>query len=91
MIFCTSFCGKEGVPGKVASGFVDELGTERGLRAAMDDGTDMVTDVDGGLEVRGGRRREPDGGEENGGKPSADTKGRDGGNPRVPISACIFQ
>ena len=81
-IFCMSFCGKEGVPGKVASGLVIKLDA---AGVMVVDGTvvrAVVSAVGDGLEMIGGRRRDS---EENEGKPSADTSGGGGGNPRVPV------
>ena len=84
MILCTSFCGRPGVPGKLASGFetmpgaVGSLGVmvmlpEEAVRVG-------VSVVSGRLEVMEGRRRGPVGGDENAGKPSADSRGGGGGN-----------
>ena len=84
-IFCMSFCGKAGVPGKVASGLVIKLDA---AEVMVVDGTvvrAVVSAVGDGLEMIGGRRREPAGSEENEGKPSADTSGGGGGNPSVPV------
>ena len=79
-IFCMSFCGKEGVPGKVARGLVIKLGA---AGVMVVDGVVVRAVVSDGLEMFGGRRRDPAGSEENEGKPSADTRGGD--NPRVPV------
>ena len=90
VIFCTSFGGKEGVPGKIARGLDVELDPVVGLRAIVDGEVvrgvvrEVVRDESGGLATTGERRRASGAVEGNEGRLSAKTSGGGGSNPRVP-------
>ena len=92
VIFCTSFGGKEGVPGKIARGLDVELAV--GVGAIVDVKVvgavvrAVVRDESGGWATNGERRSASEAVEENGGRLSADTSGGGGSNPRVPAE-CV--
>ena len=92
VIFCTSFGGKEGVPGKIARGLDVEL--EMGVGAIVDVEVvravvrAVVRDESSGLANDGGRRSASEAVEENEGRLSADTSG---GGWEQPKSACIMR